>query len=104
MKQVKVRVGLWRGFRKGETPLVPDDDLTRFGLQKGLVAEFDPDAVEDDVDEDAEPDGAEGPETPEADEPAVCGATKADGGVCHQPAGFGTDHVGEGHCRYHDKG
>lgn len=33
----------------------------------------------------------------------ICGATKRDGSgdKCHQPAGWGTDHPGEGKCKYH---
>lgn len=31
-----------------------------------------------------------------------CGARKTDGsGTCEQPAGFGTDHVGAGRCKFH---
>lgn len=31
-----------------------------------------------------------------------CNARKTDGsGYCQQPAGFGTDHVGHGRCKYH---
>ena len=32
----------------------------------------------------------------------LCNARKSDGsGYCKQPAGFGTDHVGSGRCKYH---
>ena len=39
----------------------------------------------------------------EAKEPdEKCNAVKTDGsGHCQQPAGFGTDHVGHGRCKYH---
>lgn len=30
-----------------------------------------------------------------------CGAKKRQGGTCHLAAGFGTDHHGIGHCKYH---
>lgn len=30
-----------------------------------------------------------------------CGATNRQGGACQQPAGFGTDHVGHGRCKWH---
>lgn len=30
-----------------------------------------------------------------------CGAKKRDGGLCRKPAGWRTDHVGEGKCYYH---
>ena len=34
---------------------------------------------------------------------SICGATKRDGSgdACEQPAGWGTDHVGEGRCKLH---
>ena len=36
------------------------------------------------------------------DEKKICGATaKSTGEPCKLPAGFGTDHVGEGRCKYH---
>jgi len=31
----------------------------------------------------------------------TCGATNNNGGPCELPAGWGTDHVGEGRCKYH---
>lgn len=31
-----------------------------------------------------------------------CLGEKVDGGRCHRPAGWGTDHAGDGLCRYHD--
>lgn len=31
----------------------------------------------------------------------VCGAKKRSGGACAKPAGWGTDHVGAGRCRFH---
>ncbi len=31
----------------------------------------------------------------------ACGARKADGSRCRQPAGFGTDHKGIGNCKFH---
>lgn len=38
--------------------------------------------------------------------PDTCGATKRDGSgeACGLPAGWGTDHVGEGRCKHHDGG
>lgn len=36
-------------------------------------------------------------------ERALCGAPKADGEACRQPAGFGTEHAGCGSCKYHDQ-
>ena len=32
---------------------------------------------------------------------ASCGATARSGDPCQQPAGFGTDHVGQGRCKFH---
>jgi len=32
---------------------------------------------------------------------AKCGAKTRDGGTCGQPAGWGTDHPGEGRCKFH---
>lgn len=36
-------------------------------------------------------------------QPVKCGANKTDGSgdKCKMPAGFGTDHIGFGHCKYH---
>jgi hypothetical protein len=34
-------------------------------------------------------------------EPGKCGAKKRSGGTCSQPAGYGTDHVGTGRCKFH---
>lgn len=34
----------------------------------------------------------------------LCGAAKSSGEPCTQPAGFGTDHPGQGRCRWHPKG
>lgn len=31
----------------------------------------------------------------------VCNGKKRDGGLCTQPAGWGTNHVGSGHCKLH---
>ena len=31
----------------------------------------------------------------------ICGANKTAGGTCQQPAGHGTQHVGEGRCKFH---
>lgn len=31
----------------------------------------------------------------------ICGAEKKNGGTCGRPAGWGTDHLGVGHCRTH---
>lgn len=31
----------------------------------------------------------------------ICGAETRDGGECQRPAGWGTDHVGEGRCKQH---
>ncbi|MEF8887327.1 MAG: HGGxSTG domain-containing protein [Haloarculaceae archaeon] len=31
----------------------------------------------------------------------ICGATTRDGDPCKRPAGWGTDHVGEGRCKQH---
>jgi hypothetical protein len=33
--------------------------------------------------------------------PVTCGAKKRQGGLCSMPAGWGTNHVGVGHCRQH---
>ncbi|KXO81222.1 hypothetical protein AYL20_16200 [Acinetobacter venetianus] len=33
-----------------------------------------------------------------------CGTKKRDGGLCQNSAGHGTDHVGTGRCRFHDRG
>jgi hypothetical protein len=30
-----------------------------------------------------------------------CGAKKTQGGICQQPAGLGTDHLGHGRCKFH---
>jgi|APHM01.1.fsa_nt_gi hypothetical protein len=32
---------------------------------------------------------------------AICGAQNRDGDPCQQKAGWGTDHVGEGRCKFH---
>jgi len=44
---VKIEVGIWRGNRKGVVVDVPDDDLTRYGLDQGHVSLVEPPAAED---------------------------------------------------------
>jgi hypothetical protein len=34
---------------------------------------------------------------------ARCGESRCNGKRCKKPAGWGTDHVGVGKCRFHDK-
>lgn len=38
---------------------------------------------------------------PDWERSGTCGAPNARGGPCRLPAGFGTDHLGIGRCRYH---